>query len=194
MANLAEIEAAIDILIAAGTSREKLIVLHCNTEYPTPMQDVNLRAMLSIKEAFQVQVGYSDHTLGIEIPIAAAALGAACIEKHFTLDRSMEGPDHKASLEPDELKMMVASIRNIELALGDGIKRPSPSEAKNKEVARKSIHLASDLPADHLIEMKDLAIKRPGNGISPSMINQLIGRKTKYNLIADELLKWEDVQ
>jgi len=194
MATLAEIEAAVNVLEEAGTARKALTILHCNTEYPTPMHDVNLNAMLTIKEAFHVSVGYSDHTLGIEVPIAAVALGAVCIEKHFTLDRNMKGPDHKASLEPNELKKMVSSIRNIEVALGDGIKRPSPSELKNKEVARKSIHTASDLPADHVIQMENLAIKRPGNGIPPSMINQIIGRKTRVELEADDLLKWENLQ
>ncbi len=139
MANLGEIEAAINVVEQAGTPRDKITVLHCTTEYPTPMEDVNLRAMVNIGKAFGVSVGYSDHTPGIEVPIAAVALGAKVIEKHFTLDRTLPGPDHRASLEPDELKAMVQGIRNIEKALGDGIKRPSPSELKNKPIARKSL-------------------------------------------------------
>ena len=146
MATLGEIEAALEVLEQAGTPRDRITVLHCNTEYPTPMADVNLRAMLTIRDAFGVAVGYSDHTSGIEVAIAAVALGATVIEKHFTLDRNLPGPDHKASLEPDELKAMVAAIRNIEQALGDGIKRPSASEAKNKPIARKSLVAAQRHP------------------------------------------------
>ena len=147
MATLGEIEAALDACEIAGTPRSRITVLHCNTEYPTPMQDVNLRAMCSIRDAFGVAVGYSDHTLGIEVPIAAVALGATVIEKHLTLDRNLAGPDHKASLEPDEFAAMVRVIRNIEQAMGDGIKRPSPSEAKNKPIARKSLVAARSIKA-----------------------------------------------
>ena len=147
MATLGEIEAALDACEIAGTPRSRITVLHCNTEYPTPMQDVNLRAMCSIRDAFGVAVGYSDHTLGIEVPIAAVALGATVIEKHLTLDRNWPGPDHKASLEPDEFAVMVRAIRNIEQAMGDGIKRPSPSEGKNKPIARKSLVAARSIKA-----------------------------------------------
>lgn len=182
MCNLADIEAAIAVMTDAGLSRDSITVLHCNTEYPTPMADVNLRAMTTIGHAFGVKVGYSDHTLGIEVPIAAVALGAVCIEKHFTLDRTMEGPDHRASLEPDELKAMVSAIRNIEIALGDGIKAPSVSEAKNMAIARKSIHLAEDLPAGHVLTEADLAMKRPGDGISPMDLHLVVGRTLTVNL------------
>lgn len=192
MADLGEIEDALDILMAAGTPREAIMVLHCSTEYPTPMADVNLKAMNTIGEALKVTVGYSDHTLGIEIPIAAAALGAKCIEKHFTLDRTMEGPDHLASLEPDELKAMVKAIRNIETALGNGIKKPSETELQNKTAARKSIHLVNDITAGTLLKEEDLIMKRPGDGISPFALNEVIGRTTKRDLGADAKLSWED--
>jgi N-acetylneuraminate synthase/N,N'-diacetyllegionaminate synthase len=163
MATLGEIEDALGVLLSHGVRREDIIVLHCNTEYPTPMSDVNLKALSTIQQAFKVSVGYSDHTLGIEVPIAAVAMGAVCIEKHFTIDRTLEGPDHKASLEPAELKAMIKAIRNIESALsGDGLKEPSPSEIKNKNVARKSIHLKKDLHQGHKITMDDLIMKRPG--------------------------------
>jgi N,N'-diacetyllegionaminate synthase len=192
MADLGEIEDALDILIAAGTPREDIIVLHCSTEYPTPMADVNLKAMNTIGQALKVTIGYSDHTLGIEIPIAAAALGAKCIEKHFTLDRTMEGPDHLASLEPDELKAMVKAIRNIETALGNGVKKPSKTELKNKTAARKSIHLVKDIAAGTVLKEEDLIMKRPGDGISPFAFNEIIGRTTKKALEADAKLSWED--
>jgi N,N'-diacetyllegionaminate synthase len=190
MATLGEIEAALEVLVNAGTAMEHITVLHCNTEYPTPMQDVNLRAMLGIKEAFKVQVGYSDHTLGIEVPIAAVALGAVCIEKHFTLDKTMEGPDHKASLEPHELKAMVAAIRNIEQALGHGVKKPSASESKNKVIARKSIHMAHPVPAGQVLSAADLIMKRPGHGISPMQLNEVLGKTTAIALQEDEMLTW----
>jgi N-acetylneuraminate synthase len=182
MSNLADIEAAIGVMLKAGLIREDLTVLHCNTEYPTPMADVNLKAMDTIAKAFGVKVGYSDHTLGIEIPIAAVAMGAVCIEKHFTLDRNMEGPDHRASLEPAELAAMVTAIRNIEVALGDGIKAPSASEQKNMAIARKSIHLAENLPAGHLLTEADLAMKRPGDGISPMDLRLVVGRRLAKDL------------
>ncbi|GAB2530923.1 N-acetylneuraminate synthase [Rufibacter soli] len=193
MADLGEIEDALDILMAAGTPREQIMVLHCSTEYPTPMEDVNLKAMQTIGEALKVAVGYSDHTLGIEIPIAAAALGAKCIEKHFTLDRNMEGPDHLASLEPFELKAMVKAIRNIETALGNGIKKPSETELKNKTAARKSIHLVKDIAPGTMLKEEHLIMKRPGDGISPLALNEIIGRTTKQALEADAKLRWEDL-
>jgi N,N'-diacetyllegionaminate synthase len=188
MADMNEIREAILVIISTGFSKDNLVVLHCNTEYPTPYQDVNLNAMQSIAKELGVRVGYSDHTEGIEVPVAAVALGACCIEKHFTLDKNMEGPDHKASLEPAELKEMVTAIRNIELALGDGVKTPSPSEIKNKSVARKSIVAARDMSAGHVIAENDIATKRPGNGISPMMIPEIIGKKLQKPVREDELL------
>jgi N,N'-diacetyllegionaminate synthase len=193
MAKLGEIEDALEVLVNAGTAIDNITVLHCNTEYPTPMRDVNLIAMLGIKEAFKVKVGYSDHTLGIEIPTAAVALGAVCIEKHFTLDKTMEGPDHKASLEPHELKAMVSAIRNIELALGDGVKRPSPSEAKNKTIARKSIHIAGDLPKGHIVTQEDLIMKRPGSGISPMALHEVVGKQLLNACPKDHMLSFSDL-
>jgi N-acetylneuraminate synthase len=188
MANLGEIEAAIDALELSGTPREKITVLHCTTEYPTPMDDVNLLAMVNIGKAFGVCVGYSDHTPGIEVPIAAVALGATVIEKHFTLDRYLPGPDHRASLEPDELKAMVQGVRNIELALGDGIKRPSPSELKNKPIARKSIVAAHPIKAGEVFSEENLMAKRPGTGISPMRWDDVIGRTASRNFSEDELI------
>ena len=167
MAEMSEIEDAINVVTSSGTDIKDITVLHCNTEYPTPMQDVNLTAMNTIKDVFKVPIGYSDHTLGIEIPIAAVALGATVIEKHFTLDNSMDGPDHKASLEPQELKKMVAAIRNIEQALGNGIKAPSPSEVKNKPIARKSIVANVDISKGEVFNENNITVKRPGTGISP---------------------------
>lgn len=189
MATMDEIEAALDILVLAGTPREHITVLHCNTEYPTPMIDVNLRAMLAIRDAFGVQVGYSDHTLGLEVAIAAVALGARVIEKHFTLDRNLPGPDHKASLEPDELKAMVHSIRNIEKAMGDGVKRPSPSEEKNKLVARKSLVAACAIVEGEVFSENNLSVKRPGNGLSPMRWDDMLGRKAPRGFEADELIE-----
>jgi len=189
MANLGEIETALDVLETSGTSRNLVTVLHCNTEYPTPMEDVNLRAMLSIKEAFGVTVGYSDHTLGIEVPIAAATLGATVIEKHFTLDRTLPGPDHRASLEPYELKAMVRAIRNIELALGDGIKRPSASETKNRPIARKSLVAATAIRNGESFTEANLAVKRPGTGISPIRWDEVLGRTAIRDFEADELIE-----
>lgn len=193
MANLGEVETALEVLIGAGAKLDDITVLHCNTEYPTPMKDVNLRAMLTLADAFKVKVGYSDHTLGIEVPVAAVAMGAVCIEKHFTLDRNMEGPDHRASLEPGELKAMVQAIRNIEIALGDGIKRPSASERKNIPIARKSIHIARSLPAHHILAEADLIMKRPGNGLSPMMLEWTVGKKTARPLPEDHLLTMSDL-
>jgi len=167
MADLGEIEDALVVLMQAGTAPEDIIVLHCNTEYPAPFEDVNLKAMLTIRAAFPgIQVGYSDHTPGIEVPLAAVALGAEVIEKHFTLDRNMEGPDHRASLEPDELRSMVTAIRNMEKAMGSGIKKPSPSELKNKPIARKSIVAARNIAKGEVFTEENLTVKRPGTGIN----------------------------
>jgi len=178
MATLGEIEDAIFVLMKYGAERDKLTVLHCNTEYPTPMEDVNLKAMLTIGQAFGVNIGYSDHTLGIEVPIAAVALGATVIEKHFTLDRNLKGPDHKASLEPYELKSMVTAIRNIEKAIGgSGRKEPSISESRNVAIARKSIHLNKNLSKGQVITEDDIISLRPGDGISPMEWENIIGKK-----------------
>ena len=194
MADLEEISDAIEVLLTSGLTRENITVLHCNTEYPTPMEDVNLKAMLHIEQVLKVKIGYSDHTLGIEVPIAATALGATVIEKHFTLDRNLPGPDHSASLEPTELKAMVKGIRNIEKAIsGSGIKSPSKSEIKNKIVARKSILLNKDLVAGTIITKEDLEIKRPGNGISPMKIYEVIGKELKTDKPKETILQWEDL-
>lgn len=193
MADMGEIEDALDILYANGIEKENITILHCNTEYPTPMEDVNLSAMNSISDAFKVKVGYSDHTLGIEIPIAAVARGAICIEKHFTLDRNMEGPDHRASLEPTELTQMVTSIRNIEKALGNGIKKPSNSEKKNIMIARKSIHTTRRLEKGTIIKSEDLLMKRPGHGISPMEVERVIGKRIIETLEEDALLTFKDI-
>jgi len=189
MATLGEIEWALDVLQQAGTSRERITVLHCNTEYPTPMSDVNLRAMLAMRDAFGVAVGYSDHTSGIEVAIAAVALGATVIEKHFTLDRKLPGPDHKASLEPDELKAMITAIRNIEQALGDGIKRPSASEMKNKPIARKSLVAACAIRAGDAFSEANLVVKRPGTGLSPMRWDEVLGRRAPRDFARDELIE-----
>lgn len=188
MCEMQDIEAALKVLTGNGLSKDKISILHCNTEYPTPFKDVNLLAMNELKERFGVRVGYSDHTKGIEVPIAAVALGAEIIEKHFTLDRNMEGPDHKASLEPDELKAMVSAIRNIELALGDGHKTISESERKNIAVARKSIVAAKDIKAGEVFSENNLAVKRPGNGISPMDWENVIGKTAKKDFAEDELI------
>ena len=188
MADLGEIEDALDVLIESGTPREKITVLHCNTEYPTPYEDVNLRAMLTIKEAFKVKVGYSDHTLGIEIPIAAVAIGAEVVEKHFTLDRNLPGPDHKASLEPEELKRMIESIRNVEKALGTGIKKPSESELKNLPVARKSIVARRRIREGEIFSEENLTVKRPGTGISPMRWNEILGKRASKVFKKDEII------
>lgn len=185
MANLGEVEAAIEAIEAAGTPRDRITVLQCNTEYPTPVADVNLRAMLAMQQAFGVSVGYSDHTRGIEIPIAAVALGAAVIEKHFTLDRTLPGPDHQASLEPAEFKAMVDAIRNVEQALGDGIKRPSPSERKNRAIARKSLVASRAIRAGELFSADNLTAKRPGTGISPMRWDEVIGRPAPQDFAPD---------
>jgi N,N'-diacetyllegionaminate synthase len=189
MANLNEVQDALEVLIKAGTSKEKITVLHATTEYPCPIGEVNLRAMQTIKAAFGVKVGYSDHTQGIEVPIAAVAMGACVIEKHFTLDRTMEGPDHKASLEPDELKAMVQAIRHIEQALGDGVKRPSESEQKNISVARKSILASRPIKMGETFSDNNLIVKRPGNGISPMRWDEIVGHKATRNFSVDELIE-----
>jgi N,N'-diacetyllegionaminate synthase len=188
MANLDEVELALKIIIRSGTKKDLITVLHCNTEYPTQMVDVNLRAMLTMRDEFGVKVGYSDHTLGVEIPIAAVALGATVIEKHFTLDRTQPGPDHKASLEPHELKLMVSSIRNIEKSMGDGIKRPSPSELKNIHVARKSIVAKQAIKKGEVFSVENLTVKRPGEGISPMKWDDLLGLVSTNNYNTDDLI------
>lgn len=193
MSNLEEIEDALNILYAAGANKDQITVLHCNTEYPTPMKDVNLRAMSTIAGKFDIAVGYSDHTLGIEVPVAAVALGAICIEKHFTLSRTMPGPDHKASLEPKELNEMVAMIRNIEQALGSDEKVPSPSEEKNISIARKSVHLSKNLEEGKVLEASDLIMLRPGDGISPMKLDELIGKKINKSLLAGHKLSLSDL-
>jgi N-acetylneuraminate synthase len=190
MCTMQEIEEAIEVLINAGTDRNRITVLHCNTEYPTPMIDVNLKAMLDIQEKLKVPIGYSDHTLGIEVPIAAVALGACVIEKHFTLDKSMHGPDHAASLEPIELKEMVAAIRNIELVLsGDGVKNPSNSEQKNITIARKSIVAAINIKKGDVFTIHNLTSKRPGLGISPMLWDNVIGKIAKQDFDKDNLIE-----
>ncbi len=189
MADLQEIGDALKILTGAGTPKENITVLHCNTEYPTPMEDVNLRAMLTIRDTFDVKVGYSDHTLGIEVPIAAVALGASVIEKHFTLDANMKGPDHKASLEPAGLKAMVEAIRNVEKMLGDGVKGPSPSELKNMPIVRKSIIAAKDITKGEIFTDENIAVKRPGIGINPMEWDEVVGQVAKNNFKEDEVIK-----
>lgn len=189
MADLGEIEAALNILTDAGTSKENITALHCNSEYPTPFEDVNLLAMLSIKESFQIQVGYSDHTIGIEASIAAVALGSTIIEKHFTLDNNMPGPDHQASLEPNELKEMVVAIRNIEKAIGDGSKRPSVSELKNQCIVRKSIIAEKEIKKGEVFTKNNITTKRPGTGISPMEWDNILGKRARRNFAKDELIE-----
>lgn len=188
MADIGEIEDALDILINSGTKKENITILHTNTEYPTPMEDVNLKAMNTIGYTFNCNYGYSDHTLGIEVDIAAVAMGATVIEKHFTLDKNMKGPDHQASLEPSELKAMVKAIRNIELALGNGIKKPSKSESKNIITARKSIVANSEIRKGDLLTKENLGVKRPSNGISPMNWYDIIGTIAKKDYKKDEII------
>ena len=188
MADIGEIEDALDVVIEAGTLKENITVLHANTMYPTPMCDVNLKAMVTIGNTFDVAYGYSDHTLGIEVDIAAVAMGANCIEKHFTLDNTMEGPDHKASLEPDELIAMVKGIRNIELALGSSVKKPSPSEMPNIQIARKSIVANCDIKKGDILSEDNLSIKRPANGINPMRWDEVVGSVASKDYIEDELI------
>ena len=186
MATMEEVKDALKVLIDNGLSKNMVTILHCNTEYPTPMGDVNLKAMNTIGKELGVDIGYSDHTLGIEIPIAAVAMGAKVIEKHFTLDRSMEGPDHQASLEPDELVNMVRSIRNIEKALGSGIKEPSESETKNRPIARKSIVALKAIKEGEILSEENITVKRPGTGMSPMKWLDVIGTPAKKNYSKDE--------
>ena len=188
MSNLGEVNDALNVLINAGTSKDHITVLHANTMYPTPMEDVNLNAMLTIQKEFDVAVGYSDHTLGIEVDIAAVAMGASCIEKHFTLDKTMEGPDHKASLEPKELKELVSSIRNIEKAFGSSEKKPSPSESVNIDISRKSIVAKIDIKKDEKFTDKNITTKRPGNGISPMKWDEIVGSIAQKDYKDDELI------
>ena len=189
MCSMDDVEQALNVLLKNGLTKEQITLLHCNTEYPTPMQDVNLKAMLQLRDKFGVKVGYSDHTKGIEVPIAAVALGAEVIEKHFTLDRTLPGPDHKASLEPNELKAMVDAIRNIEQALGDGQKHVSASEEKNMAIARKSIVAARDIKRGELLTDDNLTTKRPGTGISPMRWEEVIGTKAIRDFVEDELIE-----
>ena len=190
MATITEIKDAVKVLTDNGVSKDKITVLHCNTEYPTPMEDVNLKAMLHIQRELGLPIGYSDHTLGIEVPIAAVALGATVIEKHFTLDKTLPGPDHKASLEPDELKAMVSAIRNIEKAIGgSGLKEVSKSEEKNKPIARKSIVATTDIKKGDIFTPENLTVKRPGSGISPMQWDEVIGKEAKRDFQEDELIE-----
>ncbi len=189
MCTMEDIEQAITVLTSNGTKKEDITVLHCNTEYPTPMQDVNLKAMQTISRKLGVKVGYSDHTLGIEVPIAAVALDATIIEKHFTLDRNMEGPDHKASLEPGELKAMVDAIRNIEKALGSPEKTVTDSERKNREVARKSIVASTSIKKGDLFSETNITVKRPGSGISPMRWEYVLGQIASRDFEEDELIE-----
>jgi len=189
MSTLGEVEEAVHVLQAAGAG--ELTLLHCVTEYPAPFAEVNLRAMLTLKTTFGLPVGYSDHTPGVEIPIAAVALGAAVIEKHFTLDRTLPGPDHAASLEPLELKNMVTSIRHVEAAMGNGIKTPARCELANLAVARKSVVVTKAVAAGHLLAAQDLAVKRPGTGIAPKFLPALVGRQLRKDVRQDEVVTWE---
>lgn len=194
MATLIEIKEAVEVLLENGVVKNDLSVLHCNTEYPTPFKDVNLLAMLQIQKEIGVEIGYSDHTLGIEVPIAAVALGAKIIEKHFTLDKSMSGPDHAASLEPNELKAMVIAIKNIEKAIsGDTQKKPSESEIKNMVIARKSIHLKNAVKAGQIISLNDLEMKRPGDGISPMQVDEIVGSVSVKDLPREHKLLKTDL-
>ena len=188
MATLGEIEAAIGVLESAGTPRNHITVLHCTSEYPTPMCEVNLRAMQNIKSALGVEVGYSDHTRGIEVAIAAVAMGACAIEKHFTLDRGLPGPDHQASLEPADLRAMVSAIRNIEVALGDGVKRITPSEAKNISLVRKSIVAKCPIKAGEIFSTENITVKRPGVGVSPMRWDEFLGKNAKRDFATDDLI------
>lgn len=188
MADIGEIEDALDILINTGTKKENITILHANTMYPTPIEDVNLKAMVTIGNTFDIAYGYSDHTLGIEVDIAAVALGACCVEKHFTLDKMMEGPDHKASLEPHELKSMIKAIRNIELALGSCVKKPSKSEIPNMQIARKSIVAKMDIKKGEILSEEKITIKRPGNGINPMRWDEIVGTIATKDYKEDELI------
>lgn len=190
MASMKEVKEAFQVLLSEGLSKNKITIVHCNTEYPTPMEDVNLKAMNAIGDELKVKIGYSDHTLGIEVPIAAVALGATVIEKHYTLDRKMAGPDHRASLEPEELKAMVDAIRNVEKAVsGSGRKEASPSEAKNKPIARKSIVAAKKIKMGEIFSRENLTVKRPGTGISPMRWEEILGKKAPADFEEDEQIR-----
>lgn len=191
MATLGEVEEAVEVLNTAGA--KQLTLLHCVTEYPAPYAEINLRAMHTLRVAFGLPVGYSDHTPGIEVSVAAVALGAEVIEKHFTLDRNLPGPDHAASLEPSELKEMVTAIRHVEASLGTGIKAPAPCELPNMSVARKSIVAARSLTAGHKLRDEDLDIKRPGNGIAPKFVPALLGRTLQCDIERDTMIRWDDL-
>ncbi len=188
MSNIDEIKSALDILMNSGTKKNNIIILHANTEYPTPMKDVNLKAMVSIGKEFDIEFGYSDHTMGIEVDIAAVAMGASCIEKHFTLNNNMEGPDHKASLEPSQFKEMVEKIRNIELAFGDGVKKPSQSEFPNIDIVRKSIVAKTKIKKGDILNEKNLTTKRPGRGISPMQWDKILNTKASKDYKEDDLI------
>jgi len=188
MSTLDEVHNALNILIESGAKKDKITILHCNTEYPTPMEDVNLKAMLTIRDELGVKIGYSDHTLGIEVAISAVAMGATVIEKHFTLDRTLPGPDHAASLEPDELKSMVTAIRNIENAMGGGIKKPSSSEIKNMPVIRKSIVAKKSIKKSEKFSEDNLTVKRPGTGISPMEWDNVIAKVANHDYEMDDLI------
>lgn len=194
MATLGEIENALEILVDAGTSRENISLLHCHSNYPTKMHEVNLLAMQTMQHAFKLQVGFSDHTEGVEVAIAAVALGASIIEKHFTLDKDMQGPDHKASLNPSELQAMVRYIRNIEQAMGDGIKKPTTIELENRKTMRKSVHFMRDLEKGVVISEKDLIMKRPGGGVSPMLMDLVIGRELTCHVSQDMQFCWRQVK
>ena len=189
MSNIKEINAALNVFKENKIPKDKIIIMHCNTQYPTPMKNVNLRAMISIKKKFNVNIGYSDHTQGIEVPIAAVAMGAKVIEKHFTLNKNMTGPDHKASLNPSELKEMVIAIRNIQTALGTKKKEPSIGELRNINIARKSIVAIDAIKKGDTFSEKNISCKRPGNGISPMKWDSIIGKKSKYSFKKDDLIK-----
>jgi N,N'-diacetyllegionaminate synthase len=192
MSTLAEVAEALDAIFSTGN--RQVCLLHCVTEYPAPFEEINLRAMQTMHIAFKLPVGYSDHTPGIEIPMAAVALGAEVIEKHFTLDRKMEGPDHKASLEPDELAEMIRGIRNIEQALGDGVKKPTACEIKNIPIARKSIVAARSIRKGQQLSYENIAVKRPGDGIPPKFAGLIVGMKASADIEADEVIRWEDLK
>lgn len=192
MSTLKEVKEAVDVIYATGN--KKLILLHCTSNYPAKYEDVNLKAMDALKKEFNVVVGYSDHTQGIEVSVAAVAMGARVIEKHFTLDRTLPGPDHKASLEPDELKRLVSAIRNIERAMGDGAKMPRYSENKIKKIVRKSIVVACDISKGTSFTMEMLAIKRPGTGIEPFELEKIVNKKAKNDIRKDQVLSWKDIK
>jgi N,N'-diacetyllegionaminate synthase len=189
MSNLSEISDTIDVLVNGGISKNNISILHCNTEYPTPMKNVNLNSMLTLGEKFKVNIGLSDHTLGIEVPIAAVAMGATIIEKHFTTDQTLEGPDHKASLNPEELKSMITAIRNIEAAFGSRAKLPTEGELKNINIARKSIVASSNISKGEIFTSDNLTTKRPGNGISPMMWDSIVGEKSNKDYCENEMIK-----